>query len=392
MGIFSMFFENKDGVLIDAASGLYSAKLAQLSAKELAVEKCVDLISKTISRLEFKVFKYDDKTKQVKSITDDIYYRLNIRPNDNADGTTFWKDVVRKLIIKNEALVIILNSKLYLAETFDKTDEVVFAKKFKNIHLKTLNGDNLYKMSRTFSMDEVFYFSLGNSQITNMLEVFMNEYSKLIAFAAFDYKFKNGKKFRIKFPGGGGTQIRSKETGEKTYSASEYIQIIANDLFSDDPAILNIPGNIEINNLITDSAKTSEDYRKLIDGAFNYVASTFNIPVDIMLGNKTDKSTSNVDMITNAIMPFLEIIEDGINAKISTKEEYISGSKVRIDRTKILHTSIIDISKDSEALFRIGFSHNDIREIGGLEPINEEWANEHYITKNYTKEKGGEEK
>lgn len=392
MGIFSMFFENKDGVLIDAASGLYSAKLAQLSAKELAVEKCVDLISKTISRLEFKVFKFDSKSKKINSVTDDIYYRLNIRPNDNADGTTFWKDVVRKLIKENEALVIILNSKMYLAETFDKTDEVIFAKKFKNIYVKTLNGDNLFKMTRSFSMDEVFYFSLGNSQITRMLDVFMNEYSKLIAFAAFDYKFKNGKKFRIKFPGGGGTQIRSKETGEKTYSASEYIQIIANDLFSDDPAILNIPGNIEINNLITDSAKTSEDYRKLIDGAFNYVASTFNIPVDIMLGNKTDKSTSNVDMITNAIMPFLEIIEDGINAKISTKEEYISGSKVRIDRTKILHTSIIDISKDSEALFRIGFSHNDIREIGGLEPINEEWANEHYITKNYTKEKGGEEK
>ena len=232
------------------------------------------MISKTISRLEFKVFKFDSKSKKINSVTDDIYYRLNIRPNDNADGTTFWKDVVRKLIKENEALVIILNSKLYLAEKFDKTDEVIYAKKFKNIQVKTLNGDNLYKMSRSFSMDEVFYFSLGNSQITRMLEIFMNEYSKLIAFAAFDYKFKNGKKFRIKFPGGGGTQIRSKETGEKTYSASEYIQIIANDLFSDDPAILNIPGNIEINNLITDSAKTSEDYRKLIDGAFNYVAST----------------------------------------------------------------------------------------------------------------------
>jgi len=392
MGLFSLLFENKEGDLVDMASGIYAAKLAQMSAKELAVEKCIDLISKTIARLEFKVYKYDATDKKVKSTINDIYYRLNIRPNDNADGTTFWKDVIRKLIKDNEALVVIINTKLYLAESFDKTDEVIYSKKFKNIHIKTLNGDNQYKLTGTYKMDDVFYFSLGDSQINRMLNTFMDEYSKLIAFAAFDYKFKNGKKFRIKFPQGSGSTIKSKETGQKAYTTEEYIQMIADDLFSSDPAILNIPGNIELNNIIGDTAKTSEDYRKLIEGAFSYVATSFNIPVDIMMGNKTDKSTSNIDLITNALMPYIEIIEDSINAKISSKEEYLAGNKIRIDRTKIQHISIVDISKDSEALFRIGFSHNDIREIGGLEPLNETWANDHYITKNYTNEKGGENK
>lgn len=389
MGVFNFLFTNKDGEIIDIASALYDMKLNQLAAKELAVEKCIDLISKTIARLEFKV--YEKRNDKVESVINDVYYQLNIRPNDNADGTTFWKDVIRKLILKKEALVVILNSKLYLAETFEKTNEVVFQKTFKNIYVKTLNNDTSYKLNKSFKMDDVFYFSMGESEIVKLIDSFFVEYGKLIAFAALDFKLKNSKKFRAKFPNGANI-ISNDGSGEKKFTAKEYLDLIAKDLFSDDPAIINIPGNLELINMMGDNAKTSEDYRKLIEGAFTTVATAFNIPIDIMLGNKTDKSTSTTDLVTNAYLPFIEILEDGINSKIVTKEEYLNGSKVRIDRTKIQHISILDISKDSEALFRIGFSHNDIREIGGLELINEPWANEHYVTKNYTSEKGGEKK
>lgn len=389
MGIFNFLLTNKDGQIIDIASALYDMKLNQLAAKELALEKCIDLISKTIARLEFKV--YEKKNDKVESVINDVYYQLNIRPNDNADGTTFWKDVIRKLILKKEALVVILNSKLYLAETFEKSNDVVYQKTFKNVCVKTLNNDTSYKLNKSFKMDDVFYFSLGESEIVKLIDSFFVEYGKLIAFAALDFKLKNSKKFRAKFPNGANI-ISNDGSGEKKFTAKEYLDLIAKDLFSDDPAIINIPGNLELINMMGDNAKTSEDYRKLVEGAFTTVATAFNIPIDIMLGNKTDKSTSTTDLVTNAYLPFIEILEDGINSKIVTKEEYLSGSKVRIDRTKIQHISIVDISKDSEALFRIGFSHNDIREIGGLELINEPWANEHYVTKNYTSEKGGEKK
>lgn len=390
MGLLSFLIENKNGEIVDFASGLYDLKLNQLAAKELAVEKCIDLISKAIARLEFKV--YENVNGKINSIKNNVYYQLNIRPNDNADGTTFWKDVIRKLIKDKEALVVIMGSKLYLADTFDKSNDVVFSKTFKNVHVKTLNNDTSYKLNKSFKMDDVFYFSLGESEISRLIDNFFIDYGKLIAFASIDFKLKNSKKIRVKFPGNNPNVISNDGTGEKKFTTKEYLDLIAKDLFSDDAALISIPGNIELTNIMGDNAKTSEDYRKLIEGAFNTVASAFNIPVDIMLGNKTDKSTSTTDLVTNAYLPFIEIIEDGVNSKIVTKEEYLNGSKVRIDRTKLQHVSIIDISKDSEALFRIGFSHNDIREIGGLEPINEPWANEHYVTKNYTSEKGGEKK
>ncbi len=390
MGLFSFLIENRNGELIDFASGLYDLKLNQIAAKELAIEKCIDLISKAIARLEFKV--YENVNGKINSIKNNVYYQLNIRPNDNADGTTFWKDVIRKLIKDKEALVVIMGSKLYLADTFDKSNDVIYSKTFKNVHVKTLNNDTSYKLNKNFKMDDVFYFSLGESEISRLIDNFFIDYGKLIAFASLDFKLKNSKKIRVKFPGNNPNVISNDGTGEKKFTTKEYLDLIAKDLFSDDPALISIPGNIELTNLMGDNAKTSEDYRKLIEGAFNTVASAFNIPIDIMLGNKTDKSTSTTDLVTNAYLPFIEIIEDGVNSKIVTKEEYLNGSKVRIDRTKLQHVSIIDISKDSEALFRIGFSHNDIREIGGLEPINEPWANEHYVTKNYTNEKGGENK
>ena len=36
-----------------------------------------------------------------------------------------------------------------------------------------------------------------------------------------------------------------------------------------------------------------------------------------------------------------------------------------------------------DKLFSIGYTHNDINEIVGLPPKDEDWANESHVTKNY---------
>ena len=68
--------------------------------KRLAINSCIELISKTISQVEFKV---KDKNKYTKN---SMYYKLNVKPNVNESATQFWQKAVYKLIYDNELLII----------------------------------------------------------------------------------------------------------------------------------------------------------------------------------------------------------------------------------------------------------------------------------------------
>ena len=53
--------------------------------KRLAINSCIELISKTISQVEFKV---KDKNKYTKN---SMYYKLNVKPNVNESPLNFGK-------------------------------------------------------------------------------------------------------------------------------------------------------------------------------------------------------------------------------------------------------------------------------------------------------------
>ncbi len=65
-----------------------------------------------------------------------------------------------------------------------------------------------------------------------------------------------------------------------------------------------------------------------------------------------------------------------------SKEEYIERTYLKIDTTKI---KVVDITKLATALDKLfaigGLSINDILIILGREPIEEEWANKRFVTK-----------
>ncbi|MGG0444790.1 phage portal protein, partial [Bacillus mycoides] len=72
----------------------------RLHMKRLAIDTCVSFLGRTISQSEFRV----RNGKSFKK--DELYYRLNIRPNKNMTASTFWERFIRKLIYDNECLVI----------------------------------------------------------------------------------------------------------------------------------------------------------------------------------------------------------------------------------------------------------------------------------------------
>lgn len=76
------------------------------------IESAIEMIAKTIAKVDFQY--YDGNQK----VINEVYYTLNVVPNCNDTGTTFWMRVVRKLFRENECLIVILGKKLYLAKSF----------------------------------------------------------------------------------------------------------------------------------------------------------------------------------------------------------------------------------------------------------------------------------
>ena len=114
-----------------------------------------------------------------------------------------------------------------------------------------------------------------------------------------------------------------------------------------------------------------------------------NIPLDIFYGNKTEKSTGNSDFITFGVDYIFKLIEDGCNIGLVGKESFLSGEYVKFNKANITHRDVLDSGTGIDKLTANGFSRNEINKYLDEPEIDEEWANEHYITKNYGNVKGG---
>lgn len=380
-------FTNKNKECTQFIDYILQTKAKQLSIKSWAINRAIDLIAKTISKSEIKVFRYNSKNKKVEETLDDIYYKLNIAPNVNEVATSFFYRVISILLNKNECLIVEIGKLLYISEEFDCDNSIINQKIYSNIYITDVNGEKL-KLNETKTSKDVIHLILGESKIIDTLNNYYNDFSKLLNIASAVYKSANVIKWRFKIPGG---QPALKDfESNKPISYEEYKKKITNGLFSDEESIIMLSEQFDLTKLNGDIQKTSEDFLKLKKDWIDSVAMSFNIPLDIFYGNKTDKSVSTNDFITFGINPYVELLEDNFNAKLIPKDKYLKGEKIWINRLNMKHYDIMDAAGPLEKLTGIGFSHNDCRGFMGMIRNDEEWADEHNVTKNFANVKGGD--
>ena len=375
--------ENIFDVFIDSKKGLdYIYALAEAHA--------IDLIAKTIAKCEIQTFTLN-KEKKIEEEKGDTYWRLNIQPNYNENGTMFWYKLVTKLLRDKRALVIInkdiKNSKLlYVADDFKVSDKLLYEKTFSNISISDNEGNSM-TLQKTYTSENTIYYSIENTKLIAASTNFKNKTSELLKTISNNFIKSNTPKWRLTTPG---TQPRMLDAETKqpiTYE--EYKQKITDGLLSEEEAIVLLAQAFELENLNKDKGKDLTDYESIVKKIGDTVARNWNIPLDIFYGNKTEKSTGNEDFITFAIAPYFKILEDGVNISLIGKKDYLKGEYARFNRMNINHRDIIDSANGIDKLTADGFSRNEINKILGLPKINEPWADEHYITKNYSK--GGTE-
>lgn len=380
MKILDMLFAKSDrSQLENYIETLFMAKQKQLQIKRHAIEHAIDLIAKTISKSEIQIYRMK-KGKILKDDNSKEYYTLNVQPNPNKEATSFFYEVIKKYLDDGEALIVELDGSLYLADTFQVSTSVLLPKVYYNVQISDDHGNSIF-LRKTFTSEDVIYLNLKSSKIKETLDSYYEELGNLIGIASSHYKLNNLSKFRLKIPGG---QPKLKDPiTEKELTYDDYKQKITRGLFDEQDAIILLSDTFGLEKIDFGSGTSSDEWSKLEKKWSDKVAMTFNIPLDIFYGNKTDKSTSTNDFITFGILPHLQIIEDGLNAKIIGESDFLKGERIRINRLNMKHFDILESAVNMDKLFSNGYSHNEINEFIGIPRVDAAWADKHYITKNY---------
>lgn len=338
--------------------------------KELAVYAATSLIANAISQSEIKVY------ENGKSVRNEDYFSLNIKPNPNQSASEFWHKVAEKALKAEPgkgALCFIHNRNIYCADDYTIEQKRPF---LGNIYSGVVVDD--FQLSRKFTADQVFIFKLENAEAYQMINKWHQEYGVCVAEAMEAYKDTNAKKYKLKIDG--------VQAGDKKF-AEEFDEVLREPLkkFTDGDAKIYVEytGRVleEMDN--KSSPKTSDDTIKLLEETFKVVGKVYKVPESLMLGNITNMNDVVKAFLTFAVDPYADMIGKELTGQYGCGQ-WLKGSYYRVDTSTVSHIDIFDMADSIDKLISSSFACVDeVRERAGLDAIGEEWSSKHLLTKNY---------
>ncbi len=236
----------------------------------------------------------------------------------------------------------------------------------------------MLQSNKIYAADEVAFLSLSNQRIKNLLKSTMDEYGELMDVAANAYK--NGVGMKAKLHINNQARASDDKADEKIKKALKAFYNEPNSCYIERDGYNFQPFDTSRKG----TQQSTRDIKAMLDDVLEMTSKAFLIPSNIANGEVTDTSKAVDDFLTFCLDSVLRLIEDGLNNALYTEQEYLAGTKVKVNAQTIKHVDVLDASAAIDKLISCGAkSVNDILRIMGDEPIDEEWANVHWITKNY---------
>lgn len=332
-------------------------------------------IANTLSKCEIKVF---EKGEEVKN---ELYYKLNVSPNSNQNSSQFMNNIIENYYYNGEALVINYNDNFYVCDSFAKEKEIFKPTKFTNLVVDT------FSTNFDVSIDDCLYFKLDNKDIKKILTLVYAEYGKVLTASLSNYRKKNGRKYKL--------SMENYRAGDaeflKTYE--DYIQEqIKTFLENDDAVYPQFKGfNLEeFEQKNAGNTASNADIIAMRKDTFDIVAQAFKVPISMLMGNITNMDEIVKVYLTTCIDPLADMMSEELTRKTVKLKDWKNGSKVKVDTSKINHVDIFEVGDSVDKLIASGtFSIDETRDKLGMEALNTEYSNKHFVTKNYEKLEGG---
>ena len=341
---------------------------ADLSLRELAFWSCVNLIGNALSKCEFRTFVEGQEVKGAE------YYLWNLSPNLNQSSSGFLHKLVAQLYGHGEALVIEQGGQLLVADHFSVEEYALYDNRFSQVAV----GD--FTFSRSFSQSEVLYFRLAEKNMRLLANSLYGAYQKLIAYGMKSYLKSRGTK--------GTLTVDALAAGDQ--KLTEKFEELKNQNFKTfaeaENAILPLYRGFTYTDLgsKTYSNEGTRDIRAMMNDVSDFTAKAFGIPPALLSGEVAGTGEALDQFLTFCVDPLTDMLAEEINRKRYGQQAFCAGSYVQIDTKCLKHVDLLGVSASIDKLIASGaFCVNDIRKVCGEAPLDEPWANQHFMTKNY---------
>jgi len=341
---------------------------SELYARKLAFQTAVNLIANSISKCEFRTYLNKKEVKEKE------HYLFNVEPNINQNSSEFIHKWISKLYKNNECLIIEKKGQLFIADTFNKNE---YALK-DNVFTQVTIGDS--EFNRSFLMSEVLYFKLNAEDIKTVINGMYETYGKMIAYGQNGYQKSNGNRGILEVSG----VAQGKGNFESTFKSLMNNRFKS--FFDSNNAVLPLFDGYSYEDLTKNKQKeTSRDIKAMIDDIYDFTARAFRIPPVLLKGEIASVKDTTNNYLTFCIDPLADMFQEEINRKRSGYSGHRDGTYLKIDTKSIKHIDLLSVASSIDKLIGSGvFNINDIKRVIGDEPIDEEWANKHFMTKNYS--------
>ncbi|UFU01330.1 phage portal protein [Radiobacillus kanasensis] len=347
--------------------------------KRLALQICTNFLGRTISQSEFRI-------KEGKEyIRDELYYRLNVRPNKNMTASHFWQTVVYKLIHDNECLIIQSDDEdLLIADDFVHNQRAVYEDSFTNVVV------NDFEFKRAFPMNKVFYLKYHNEELQPLIDSMYDDYGELFG------RILNGQKRKNQIRGTAKLDTNQSMTKENMERLQNFINKMYTAFEEKDIAIVPEQKgfNYEEKNS-SSNGQSVDEVNKVTNGFLDKLAMAIGIPPGLLHGEMADVEKLTKNYMVFCVNPFIKNIKDEGNYKFIKKKDYLEKNK-RIDIRRVSYQSIFDLATQVDKLRSSGVMNGqELRDELNLERVDDPIMEEYVITKNYARSsestEGGEE-
>lgn len=336
--------------------------------KELATACAINMIANTVAKCEIRTFINGLPEKR------EEYFLWNYEPNQNENSSDMIQKFITNLCYDNEALIVEVNGKLYVADHFTRKKYAFYDDVFTNIVI----GD--ITLQKSFTASDVIYMQLNNMDARQRLEGSYTSYGKTVAQAVRTVLRTGGQK--------GILDIDAATAAHKDFQTQlqELMDERFKPFFEANNAVLPLTNGYTYTDVTKNSQSmpTPADLNERINYEFEMAGRAYRIPKALMLGDVSDVEKITKNFLTFAIDPICEKLGEELTRKRYGAKQFARGNYIDVNTNCIQHIDIFEQATNSDKLLSSGlYCIDELRTKLGDTALNEEWSKRHYITKNY---------
>lgn len=368
-GIFKSKTADPQVQTISINGATYVPAEVNIQLQKAALHICKDYIASAISKCEIRTF------LRGKEVFGAEYYLWNYSPNLNQTSTEFWRDVIYKLYESGEVLIVPIGKQMMVADAFEKERYELKPTIFSRITRGSLT------LNRTFDSASAIYLTLPDSvRPDNLLSGINDVINGTLQEAIEKYHFEGGER--------GTFEYEAMKTGDEEYAAA--IQKLLDEdfaaYFKARNAVVPIYAGTKYTPQVNRTGQNTSivgDITALLDQSIKTTAQAMKIPPSLILGEVADTKTAVSNFLSFCIDPLTDMIAEAINS-VRYGEEVLKGSYVSVDTSYIEHVDVFSLAANIDKIRAASILNtNEIRRKISEPRVNEPWADEYAITKNY---------